>query len=66
MPNDIKNTLAHTNIFKELNKLEHIDKIGSSKYKVLMDGRAYVFSLYGLEEYDNINNETYVLSLIHI
>lgn len=64
MPNDIKNTLAHTNIFKELNKLEHIEQIGSSKYKVLMDGRAYVFSLYGLEEYDNINNETYVNEIL--
>lgn len=64
MPNDIKNTLAHTNIFKELNKLEHIEQIGSSKYKVLMDGRAYVFSFYGLEEYDNINNETYVNEIL--
>lgn len=64
MPNDIKKILGHTNIFKDINKVDYIEQIGSSKYKIIIDEKAYVFSLYNLAEYDDINNETFVNEIL--
>ena len=60
MTSDIKDILGHTNIFNGLEEILEIEKIGSSKYKVNKDGKAYVFSLYNLDQLDDIENELIV------
>ena len=57
MTSDIRDILGHTNIFSKIEEIDGIEKIGSSKYKVLKDGKAYVFSLYSLDQFDDIENE---------
>ena len=57
MTSDIRDILGHTNIFNDIDKIDQIEKIGSSKYKILKDDKAYVFSLYNLEQFDDIENE---------
>lgn len=60
MTSDIRDILGHTNIFSNIEKIDEIEKIGSSKYKILKDKKAYVFSLYNLDQYDDIENEANV------
>lgn len=57
MTSDIRDILGHTNIFNDIDEIDQIEKIGSSKYKILKDNKAYVFSLYNLEQFDDIENE---------
>lgn len=60
MTSDIRDILGHTNIFSNIEEIDEIEKIGSSKYKILKDKKAYVFSLYNLDQYDDIENEANV------
>ena len=60
MTSDIRDILGHTNIFNEIDKVDEIEKIGSSKYKILKDQKAYVFALYDLDQFDDIENEATV------
>lgn len=60
MTSDIKNILGHTNIFINIDAVDKVEKIGSSKYKVEKDGKSYVFALYELDLYDEIENESFV------
>lgn len=60
MTSDIRNILGHTNIFNNLGDFDRIEKIGSSKYRVDKDGLSYVFALYDLDQFDNIENESFV------
>ncbi|WP_296113569.1 phosphotransferase [uncultured Anaerococcus sp.] len=60
MTSDIRDILGHTNIFKNLEGVSDIIKIGSSKYKVIKDGNSYVFSLYELDLLSEIENEVYI------
>ncbi|WP_308749287.1 kanamycin kinase [uncultured Anaerococcus sp.] len=60
MTSDIRNILGHTNIFNNLGDFDRIEKIGSSKYRVDKDGISYVFALYDLDQFDNIENESFV------
>ena len=60
MTYDIENILGHTNIFKDIDTIIDIDRIGSSKYKVEKDGISYVFSLYDLNQFDDIENEVFI------
>lgn len=60
MTSDIRDILGHTNIFEDVEKIDKIEKIGSSKYKVLKNNQAYVFSLYNLDQFDDIENEAIV------
>ena len=57
MTSDIRDILGHTNIFNDIDRIDQIEKIGSSKYKILKDNKAYVFSLYNLDQFDDIENE---------
>ncbi|WP_311491701.1 kanamycin kinase [uncultured Anaerococcus sp.] len=60
MTSDIKNILGHTNIFKKIETVDNIEKIGSSKYRVEKENKSYVFALYDLELLDDIENESFV------
>ena len=60
MTSDIKDILGHTNIFDKMEEIDEIVKLGSSKYKVTKDKRAYVFSLYNLDQFDDIENEAII------
>lgn len=60
MTSDIRNILGHTNIFDNLNEINKIERIGSSKYKVDRDEISYVFALYDLDQFDDIENESFV------
>ena len=60
MTSDIRNILGHTNIFNDLDKIDDFERIGSSKYKVYKDGEPYVFSLYDLDQFDDIENESFI------
>lgn len=60
MTGDIRNILSHTNIFENLDKSSQVERIGSSKYKITKDNDSYVFSLYDLDQFDNIKNEAFV------
>ena len=60
MTSDIRNILGHTNIFNNQDKVNSIEKIGSSKYKVEKDDKYYVFSFYDLNQFDDFENEDLV------
>lgn len=60
MTSDIRNILGHTNIFNDLNEVEKIERIASSKYRVDMEGKSFVFALYELDQFDDIENESFV------
>ncbi|WP_311481885.1 phosphotransferase [uncultured Anaerococcus sp.] len=60
MTSDIRNILGHTNIFKNLDQVSNVEKIGSSKYKVEKGDKSYVFALYELDKFDEIENEAFV------
>lgn len=60
MTSDIRNILGHTNIFDNLNEIEKIERIGSSKYRVDREEKSYVFALYELDQFNEIENESFV------
>lgn len=64
MTSDIRNILGHTNIFKNIEDTDKIEKIGSSKYKVDKDAISYVFALYNLDQFDDIENESLVNEIL--
>lgn len=64
MTSDIRNILGHTNIFKELDETCSIERIGSSKYKVKKNDKFFVFSLYELDQFDDIENEAFVNEIL--
>lgn len=64
MTSDIRNILGHTNIFDNLNEIDKIERIGSSKYKVDKESKSYVFALYDLDQFDDIENEAFVNQIL--
>lgn len=60
MTSDIRDILGHTNVFNDIEEIDQIEKIGSSKYKITRDNKAYVFALYNLDQFDDIENEAIV------
>ncbi len=54
MTSDIRNILGHTNIFDNLNEIDEIERIESSKYRVDKEEKSYVFALYELEQFEKL------------
>ena len=57
---EIKDILKHTRFFREVNHFDNIEKISSAKFKVSNGENVYVFSLLDLDEYEKLENESYI------
>lgn len=65
MNGDINVILGHTNLFKDPKNIKKIEKISSSKYKIIdYKQKPYVFGLYDFDELDNINTEVKVNEIL--
>lgn len=64
MTKNIEKILGRTKIFKDTGKIDSIEKISTNKYKVEFKDTSYVFSILDLEEYESIENEDYISSIL--